>query len=139
MPVFRARLADETLSEGTFEGFGIAGEDIGDAVEAVEVEGVEEVDIWFIEKAIAEGSIIEEVGPADASAVVPGLAEFERGSAGEEKTQHVFVFGEGSGGVDGGVVVDDVGIKTEVEGEANGFDAPRADGSLDHVFRSLIE
>ena len=133
MPVFGFGLTGEAFGEGTFEGFGVAGEDVGDAVEAVEVKGVEETDAGFVEKPVAELAVVEEVGPADAGAVVPGLAELEGCSAVEQEAEHRFVFGEGSGGVNGGVVFDGVGVEAEIEREADGFDAFGSNGFLDHV------
>ena len=127
------------MGEGTFEGFGVAGQDFGDAVEAVEVEGIEEVDFGFVEKAVAQDAEVEEVSPADACTVVPGLAEFEGSSASEEEAENVFVFGEGTCSVNGCVVVDKVGVEAQIEGETDGLNALCAYGSLDHVSWGAVD
>jgi len=41
LPVFRAGFPGQAFGEGAFKGCGVALEDVGDAVEAIEVKGVE--------------------------------------------------------------------------------------------------
>ena len=127
------------MGERAFECFGVAGEDVGNAIEAIEVEGVEEADFRFVEEPVAELVEVKEIRPANAGAVVPGLAELERGTAGEKQAQNVFVLGEGAGGVDGCVVFDLIGIEAEIESEADSFGSFGAYCSLHHVFGGVLQ